>query len=829
MPDFLATNVFAGTGAIMQVEIDFAGYQNDLPGNPAPYLKVEDVKAKVVTPATATSERVETPITLLQVNALTFQTEVNIPVGDELWVYRQTEDRYTLTDFKNLQSVSERDLDLAVRQLLYIAQESKDLAEAAYDFALEAQEFARDLGGIALEELAEVREQAEQALAIANALAVQVAAITNGPFSPPYNAKGDGVTDDTAAFAAWEAIQANRGRVVDLGGKTILIQAVPDKCAYINGKFVLIEGINRWTRCAQMPVTFLNQPGRYVANGGQLARMRQALSDPFFQFVGIVLGGDSITWGSGTGENLPFDPRNGTLKDPRDSHNPDSYVNIFKRYVGKHYAGNVAPILSNFPYSPQGESISTYIKPYIMVPEGPGFTVQVRGAAFSQSKVAAATTTSKWQYRYTDQNTAGTSYAEIAWTMTGKSFTLHLSCVANQGLNYEVFVNDVSYGVFGNFEGAAIDGGGTMVSPSNNNPVTHTFPFTRNARIRIRTQRNGTQGTSQVLRIDAIILNKTIRIANQGINGTTARNYTVYAMGPSAPGFSGTTAIQPDDSFFTIQLGSNDRGMNAAPQTPTTFQQEMENLIGFVPAGCEPIILCANPAKDTPGALLTMADIRASLQQLARRRGIDFVDNYAAWGEADPYALSNDGLHPNPQGFQIMAQNLIRSMENAEDPTYVVPAPPVALALSYPFANPSLISVTRVGTAQDEVDREAASAILGRQYLFRNGNLATSGNYHRIRFTLTGSSRLRFYYSLNASASDFELYINGVYSGSYQTDGTPAYQQYYDLPLPANSSTVPVNIEMRTLRRADQTTGTVVLYAEALGIDAGATLTAWAP
>jgi hypothetical protein len=143
MADFLATNEFPGTGAVMQVEINFAGLRPDLPGNPAPYLETDDVKAVIVTPATDVSVEVQVPVDLVKVNNTTFNTDVTVvPVGQVLRVYRATDIEFPLVDFVSLQVVSESDLDNQARQVLYAVMESSDNAQLALASSAFAAEIA---------------------------------------------------------------------------------------------------------------------------------------------------------------------------------------------------------------------------------------------------------------------------------------------------------------------------------------------------------------------------------------------------------------------------------------------------------------------------------------------------------------------------------------------------------------------------------------------------------------------------------------------------------------------------------------------------------------
>lgn len=131
MADYLALNQWAGTGAVMQVEINFTGNRPDASSGTAPYFKAADVLAEVERPATTTTVAVVTPMSLVQVNANTFRTVSLVPTGSILRLYRKTEDKYPLVDFNALQNVTERDLDNLTRQAVFMSGEAKDAATQA--------------------------------------------------------------------------------------------------------------------------------------------------------------------------------------------------------------------------------------------------------------------------------------------------------------------------------------------------------------------------------------------------------------------------------------------------------------------------------------------------------------------------------------------------------------------------------------------------------------------------------------------------------------------------------------------------------------------------
>jgi hypothetical protein len=135
---YLSTNEFPGTGAIMQVEINFAGNRPGTSSGVPPYFKIADVKAVRVVQPTATTPGSEIAVALTAININTFRTAVAIPVGQVLRVYRESESTYGLVDFQALQTVTEDNLDTLAKQTLFVSMEAKDAAGVAGDTASKA-------------------------------------------------------------------------------------------------------------------------------------------------------------------------------------------------------------------------------------------------------------------------------------------------------------------------------------------------------------------------------------------------------------------------------------------------------------------------------------------------------------------------------------------------------------------------------------------------------------------------------------------------------------------------------------------------------------------
>lgn len=479
------------------------------------------------------------------------------------------------------------------------------------------------------------------------------------PKDAPFNAKGDGVTDDTSAFAAFELV--NKGRRVDLGGAVYVVAAIPQKNAYVNGAFK----VGGFTQAITMNDALSPQQPRFHRIGGQLSALKNSLGNPLEQLTSIVVIGDSICWGSGNkGEQAPNSPRDGTLSDPRDYFATPSWVNQFKRYVGDSYAAGARPLLSNWPNSPSGESIVEYTTTRDLYPRGGYFTSAIVGPSCSFEDRPTGASLTGFQRLLADGNPGRTSYLSVSFPFTGTTFSLHFGVVGTAetgGCDYELFVDGVTQGIYTTAEGE--DG----LTYGNNRSRTHTFGYVRNKVIEIRTKRRVSQTTGvKTLRIEAIRVPKTIRISNQGINGATSRSFKIYNMPGNSQGDG--VAVGPQDNYVFCQFGSNDRIRNAqVPQGINEFSANLGAILDVLQPTASVILMCANAAQNEDPAVysFTMQDTRGEIFRQARARNLDMIDNYAAMLPADISLVTDDGLHPNQLGYTLMARNIINSLESS--------------------------------------------------------------------------------------------------------------------------------------------------------------------
>lgn len=475
------------------------------------------------------------------------------------------------------------------------------------------------------------------------------------PMDKPFNATG-GVGNDTAAFNAFEDVY--RGRLVDLSGRTLIVDAVPNKNSYFNGSFK----VGGFTKPAILSVGFDTQPPHFHKFGGQLANLFLGLSNPLEQISGVVFLGDSQTWGSGNGaESAPTNPRDGTLSDARDYFGTSSWVNIVKRYIGAKFARGAAPVLSNHPASPSGESIATYTVRNVLFPSKGDFSLtQAAGANLSSSEVNAPVAESHFQLQMQNGNTAVETGHTVSFTFTGTTFKLGFGCVEGTATYYELVVDGVSKGLFSCHAGQ--DG---FVDVSNNNYRTHTFGYVRNKVVEIRSRRNGEAG-NRILRLESITIDKIIRLTNNGLNGQSSISYrAANLVGTPADGL----AVLPEDNHVIVKIGTNDRIAAAARPTGANFFKYNLGLFIDAVLAISPttniVLACSNPALEDPATYsFTMQEVRSVIYQTAKSRSIDMVDAYASFASVTLIpGFSADGLHLNALGYTVEARNFINSLE----------------------------------------------------------------------------------------------------------------------------------------------------------------------
>lgn len=473
------------------------------------------------------------------------------------------------------------------------------------------------------------------------------------PIDAPYGAKGDGVTNDSAAFTALESVVA--GRTIDLLGKTYLVTSTPAKNAYVNGAFK----IGSATYPAVVFNSYLAGVPKYARYGSQLRNLKEALGDPLVQFVGIVAVGDSITWGRTLPDNGSVTPQTQLLTTARDNASTPSFWNNLRRYIGGQYMKGATLTISNWAASPSGQAIATYVRPVMVYPKDGPFTLSAVGSNQTNSSAARATSPTGFMYTLADGAPGGSNYQQISFNFTGDTFTLVFRATNTGDFNnYDLIVDGVTVGTY-----TTQDGVDSVVSGDNNRRV-HTFGYVRNKVVTIRTNSTGLAGVRR-LYLEGIEIPKTVRFTNQGVIGQTARTYDLYNLSGS---YSSPTAVTGLDQFIFCQFGTNDRGDTDVPPGPGEFERSMQAILNrLMPLG-DVILMVAGPVADSiePPApsYMTMQDVRGVLSKVAKTNSLAFIDNFAAFESINPSAILDGNTHPNALGHAIMSRNIINALES---------------------------------------------------------------------------------------------------------------------------------------------------------------------
>lgn len=143
MANFFATNLFNADGVRVKWTFSFAGVAPGNNSGTTPYLYPEDVHAEEVFMDGEGNPRTIERLVQLTAPNEAFIVGAPVAVGRQVRIYRKTEIRFPLVDYRDKQTVSEADLDLANRQAIFVAQETLDAAAyswtTGHDGSLSAQ------------------------------------------------------------------------------------------------------------------------------------------------------------------------------------------------------------------------------------------------------------------------------------------------------------------------------------------------------------------------------------------------------------------------------------------------------------------------------------------------------------------------------------------------------------------------------------------------------------------------------------------------------------------------------------------------------------------
>lgn len=128
--------------------------------------------------------------------------------------------------------------------------------------------------------------------------------------------------------------------------------------------------------------------------------------------------------------------------------------------------------------------------------------------------------------------------------------------------------------------------------------------------------------------------------------------------------------LQPD--AVVLLAGVNDIAGNTGPTTPEKIFGNITSMVELAKANAIKVILCSIlPANDfywrpNDKAAATIIQLNQLIKSYADKHHIPYVDFHAVMSDASnglPKEFSNDGVHPNLKGYQIMEPLLEKAIQ----------------------------------------------------------------------------------------------------------------------------------------------------------------------
>lgn len=128
--------------------------------------------------------------------------------------------------------------------------------------------------------------------------------------------------------------------------------------------------------------------------------------------------------------------------------------------------------------------------------------------------------------------------------------------------------------------------------------------------------------------------------------------------------------LQPD--VVVILAGVNDIAGNTGPTTPEKIFGNITSMVELAKANAIKVILCSIlPANDfywrpNDKAAATIIQLNQLIKSYADKHHMPYIDYHAVMADASnglPKEFSNDGVHPNLKGYQIMEPLLEKAIQ----------------------------------------------------------------------------------------------------------------------------------------------------------------------
>lgn len=369
-----------------------------------------------------------------------------------------------------------------------------------------------------------------------------------------------------------------------------------------------------------------------------LRDLYRALVDDFHSQVNIRFIGDSITWGMTVAGSASTTPRTAQLTDARQNLTSLCMVNLVRGYLGA--SGGYGALIAGDPGSGSYERVVTIPPddPRITSSRANG-TVTTKTLGFNAYNVLGS---------HIDLNNSGVSPEGIEFDFYGDALTVIYNQAASFG-SYRLICDSEEVGVYT-----------TAGDTEFNITRDHVLPSLGWHTIRIE----NAQLISANIRLTGVRWTKSIRVANDGIIGVPSSYWL-----PGTPLLDG--AIQADDEFVFIMIGTNDRGVTTSgPFSPVRSINNVKITADHLrdTHGKKCIIMCAGAVtEDESVKKFTMASLSRCYKQCCYDMGYDLIDHFTPTNVllAKGIAILADGLHPNDVGHAVMASTIIRAIEGA--------------------------------------------------------------------------------------------------------------------------------------------------------------------
>ena len=180
----------------------------------------------------------------------------------------------------------------------------------------------------------------------------------------------------------------------------------------------------------------------------------------------------------------------------------------------------------------------------------------------------------------------------------------------------------------------------------------------------ITIKNDGSQNT--YLRLTGLKANKRVRVANDGINGSTTYSWLNRVKL--------SDSIKRKDDFVIVQLGTNDRirgGNNSLNGLAKNLRTIVDNIYTLSSNNAKVIMMSANAVTQDESATSAYAFnqrvVNNAVKEVADEKQVSFISNYAATTQLkiDGISYLADGLHPNDTGYRAIFDNIKEEILNA--------------------------------------------------------------------------------------------------------------------------------------------------------------------